>query len=108
MSSEDKRVPVSTSFRRPVLMCTRPQGTQVVGDPNYTWIAEYMGQRKVSMEVAMEMLAMEYKKHIEAAKKGMERLLGSDEEMMKECRAFCDGYTYTEGFYSPIVDKEPE
>lgn len=87
----------SMSFRRPWILSS-------IDCPkiNPVWLAEYMAQHDLSMEVAMEHMAYKLREFLLEAKHTVEQIEGSDEELMRECAAFVSEYKPMKDFYSPI------
>lgn len=87
----------SMSFRRP-WMFTNVETPEV----NKVWLAEYMAQHDLTMEVALEHLSHRMRAFIKEAKAVVDLVDGSDAELMAECTAFVAEYNPTKDFYSPI------
>lgn len=87
----------SMSFRRP-WMFTNVETPEV----NKVWLAEYMAQHDLTMEVALEHLSHRMRAFIKEAKAVVDLVDGSDAELMAECTAFVAEYKPTKDFYSPI------
>lgn len=85
------------SFRRPWIFMSVDQPRI-----NYLWLAEYKEQHKLSTEVALEHLAIKMREFIKEAKITLEKIEGSDANMLKEAEAFIEAYTPCKDFYSPI------
>lgn len=87
----------SMSFRRP-WMFTNVETPEV----NKVWLAEYMAQHELTMEVALEHLSQRMRDFIKGAKVTADLIDGSDPHLMAECTAFISAYKPTKDFYSPI------
>lgn len=98
----------SNAFRRPSMFIGRSVHDHRV---NFTWVAEYMATHNLTMEVALEHLAKEMKDFAKDLSDTVDKLEGSDEQLLADCKVFCDGYKHMEDFYSPIpliqMVKEP-
>ena len=87
----------SMSFRRP-WMFTNVETPEV----NKVWLAEYMAQHELSMEVALEHLSKSMRNFINEAKHTADLIDCSDANLLAECAAFVKDYKPTKDFYSPI------
>lgn len=73
---------------------------------NPVWIAEYMLQHDLSLEVAKEHLAVYMRDFIKQASRQAELLEGSDERTSNNIKVFVDTYKPIEGYYTemPLIN----
>lgn len=85
------------SFRRPWMF-------KSVDCPeiNPLWLAEYMHQHDLTMEVALEHLSKKMQDFLKEANAIVSMIDGSDDQLLKECRAFVEGYKPMKDFYTTI------
>lgn len=90
-------MPSNNSFRRPWMFTN-------VDDPsvNQVWLAEYMAQHDLSLEVALEHLSKKMRDFVAEAKATADAIDRSDDALLAECRAFVNEYKPMKDFYSPI------
>lgn len=69
---------------------------------NPVWVAEYMREHNLSLEVAMEHMAVYLREFIRKLTKHVEKIEGSDQATLNQVKVFVDGYKPLEGYYSPI------
>lgn len=87
----------SQSFRRPWIFKSIDEP-----DINYVWLAEYMAQHNLTMEVALEHLSHKMREFLEKGKEVLEQLDGSNPDLLKNCEVFVGSYQHAVDFYSPI------
>lgn len=87
----------SHSFRRPWIF-------KSVDEPviNQVWLAEYMAQHNLTMEVALEHLTHKMREFLEKGMEVLEQLNEGDAELLKSCEVFVSKYQHAADFYSPI------
>lgn len=90
-------MPNSNSFRRPWIFTNVDEPTV-----NLTWVAEYMAQHDLSLEVALEHLSKKMRDFLADALSTANAIDRSDDQLLAECRSFVNAYKPMKDFYSPI------
>lgn len=90
-------MPNSNSFRRPWLFTNIEEPT-----PNMVWVAEYMNQHNLTLEVALEHMAKKMRDFLAATRDTVRLIEGSNADLLAEFNTFVENYKYMKDFYSPI------